>query len=92
MFRKDLIELLLDHPLSVNDVARLLDEPPNRVADDMYHLRKSLKSSPYREVITPAECKKCGFVFPKDKLRKPGKCPLCRGTWISEPLLGIQQR
>jgi hypothetical protein len=40
--------------------------------------------------VTPAECRKCGFVFQKrEKLKKPGKCPICRSESIEEPLFGI---
>jgi predicted Zn-ribbon and HTH transcriptional regulator len=51
----------------------------------------SLKKMPYRAIIKPAKCKKCGFVFHKDKLHKPGKCPMCHSTWISESLISIEE-
>ena len=90
MFRKNLIELLLNHPMSISELAILLQVPPNDVEDDLRHLLKTLKNSPYRALITPAQCKKCGFVFHKDKLSKPGKCPQCKGTWIREPHIAIE--
>lgn len=43
MFRKDLIDILLGNPLSVAQIARLVDESPSRVADDLNHLFRSLK-------------------------------------------------
>jgi predicted Zn-ribbon and HTH transcriptional regulator len=91
MFRRTYIDVLRSHPRSVSELAELLDTPPKTVADDLQHLLRSLKHRPERAVITPARCRQCGFVFRGDKLRKPGKCPRCKGTWISEPLIAIEE-
>jgi len=89
MYRKDLINLLLDNPMDLVEIARFLDLPPKDLEDDLHHLQKSLKHLEYRLVIHPAYCRKCGFKFKKEKLHKPGKCPLCHETWIQEPLLEV---
>ena len=91
MYRKELIDLLQDRPLSVLELAELLELAPKDVADDIEHLMKSLKHTDYRLCVAPARCRKCGFTFKETKLRKPGKCPACRGTWISEPRIRIEQ-
>jgi len=92
MFRKDLIPILLGQPRSVSELAYLLDEAPKDVEEGLHHFLKSLKHTPYRAVIDPAKCKRCGFEFHHDKLRKPGKCPQCKATWISEPRIGIEAK
>ncbi len=92
MFRKGLITLLLDNPMSLVDIARSLVMPPKDIEDDLRHLVRSLKHSEYRLVIMPAHCRKCGFQFHKDKLHKPGKCPHCHETWIQEPLLEVVKK
>ena len=89
MFRKDLITLLLDNPLRLSEIARLYSVPLKDVADDMAHLRKTLKQSAYRLHVIPAECRRCGFVFSAEKLSKPSKCPQCRSTWLEEPVIRI---
>jgi len=43
-------------------------------------------------VVEPARCRKRGFRFHSEKLHKPGKCPRCKGTWISEPLIAVEER
>lgn len=91
MFRKALIEILSNRPMSIKDLAVLLGEHPKDVEDDLHHLQKSLHNMPYRMLIEPARCNKCEFLFHKDKLHKPGKCPNCHGTWISEPLISIEK-
>ena len=91
MFRKDLITLLLNNPLRLSEIARLYGVPVKDVAEDVTHLRKTLKQSAYRLHVTPAECRKCSFVFSAEKLSKPSKCPQCRSTWLEEPVLQISE-
>ena len=92
MFRRDLIPLLLDHPLTVAGLARQLHASPREVADHLQHLLKSLERSEYRAVVAPAECQKCGFAFDQRKLMKPGKCPRCKSTWIQPPRLHVEKK
>jgi transcriptional regulator len=92
MFRRQLIELLLDHPMSVPQIARAVDEPVKDVSQDLEHLRLSLRHGEFEMLVTPAECRKCEFEFSTEKLRRPSKCPKCRSTWIYEPLIEIRKR
>ena len=92
MFRKDLIPLLLDNPLSVTQIARLMGEAPRDVTSDLQHLLKSLKHTEYVASVTPAKCKKCGFEFGPEKLSKPSRCPECQSTWLTEPKIGISEK
>ena len=81
--------MLLDRELTVNEISRLADQKGKETAEDIEHLIKSLRHTEYRAVIRPAECRKCGFVFGTDKLRKPSKCPNCNATWLTEPRIKI---
>jgi predicted Zn-ribbon and HTH transcriptional regulator len=92
MFRRDLIPVLLDKNLSLSEIARQVHEKPKEVIDALQHLAQSFRHDDYDLVITPAECRKCGFEFRDDKFSRPGKCPKCRGTWIYEPLFGVRLR
>ena len=92
MFRKQLITLLLNNPMSVAQIADSVGEPPARIADDLNHLFRSLKHTEYKAIIEPAQCRACGFEFSEEKLRKPSKCPECRGTWLSEPRITIEPK
>lgn len=92
MYRKGLINYLLDNPTSLAEIAHDLDISVKDVEDDVHHLQKSLKYSEYRLVVHPANCRKCGFKFKQEKLHKPGKCPHCHETWIQEPLLEVRKK
>ena len=91
MFRKDLSPLLLNQPLSVTQIARLTGETGKDIASDLEHLMRSLKHTEFEASITPAICRRCGFRFEDARLRKPSKCPECRSTWLSEPLIELHQ-
>ncbi len=92
MFRKDLIGILKTQPISQHELALLLDSRPRDLEDDLRHLFRSLRKDAIRPSIVPARCVKCGFLFDDHKLRKPGKCPRCNGTWISDPLISLEER
>ncbi len=92
MYRKQLMDLLLQQPMSIRDIAELMETPMRDVASDVEHLSKSLKRTEYVLVIEPAQCQKCKFTFRKNKATKPGKCPRCHATWIREPVLRVTHR
>jgi len=92
MFRKNLIEMLLGNPMTVSQIARLVDESPSRVADDLNHLFRSLKHTEHRASVEPARCRSCGFEFCREKLSKPSKCPKCHSTWVLEPKIAIERK
>ena len=71
MFRKDLIPMLLEHPMTVTEISRFVDQPGKDTVEDLEHLLQSLKHMDYKAVIEVATCKKGGFEFGDDKLRSP---------------------
>jgi len=90
VFRRELLGLLRGKMLPLSEIARLERTRVQDLADDLEHLRKSLKREGMRLLVEPARCQKCEFVFRKEKLLKPGRCPKCRSTWIDEPRVGVQ--
>lgn len=92
MFRKDLIPLLQDRSYTVTELARLAGQTGKDTVDDIEHLLKSLKHTEWEAEVLPAVCRKCGFEFGTDKLRKPSKCPKCQSTWLQEPRIQISRK
>lgn len=91
--RQGLIAELLERPSSARDLSASAGIPEREVSNHLEHIRKTISSSGRRLVVTPAECKKCGFVFAKrEKLKRPGKCPVCKGESIREPLFSIEEK
>ena len=92
MFRKDLVPLLLNNAMTVTQIAQRVGETPGQIASDLHHLFRSLKHTEYGAVVEPSCCRDCGFEFSGEKLKKPSKCPKCRGTWLSEPRIRVEQK
>ena len=78
--------------MTVVEIAGQFGVSPRDVADDIQHLLRSLEHSDYVAGIEPATCRKCGFTFEETKLKKPGRCPECRGTWIEPPRIFVRRR
>lgn len=89
MFRRALIDLLSHEPRSVSSIARELGLRRGDLEDDLRHALRSARAAGHRIDIVPARCKACDFVFADEKLVKPGRCPVCKGTRLFEPLIRI---
>jgi transcriptional regulator len=89
--RHEMFSLLSEGSFSVKELSSQIRISEREVYDHLEHVRRSMHRGG-RLVIAPAECRKCGFVFSKrERLRKPGKCPVCRSESIQEPLFSIKQ-
>lgn len=92
MYRRHLVQMLLNEPMSVSEIARQAGVLPAEVEQDLRHLVKSLRHGEHELLVIPAECRKCAFEFSQEKFRKPSKCPECRSTWINEPMIEVRAR
>lgn len=92
--RKEIISVLEGRTLSAKEISGEVGVSEKEVYEHLQHILKTHKRD-YALKISPAECKKCSFVFRKrDKLKKPGRCPICRSESILDPFfsLGIAQK
>jgi predicted Zn-ribbon and HTH transcriptional regulator len=89
--RHDIIALLCGDPVSALEISGHVRIPEREVCSHLEHIRKTLRATGRRLVVVPAECGGCGFVFHKrDRLTKPGKCPVCGKGHIREPLFSVR--
>lgn len=90
--RREIIAFLEHRERSAKELSAEAGIPEKEVYSHLEHIRKTMSTTGRHLAITPAECKKCGFVFSKrERLKKPGKCPVCRGESIYEPLFSIEE-
>lgn len=90
--RRQILVLLSERPRSAKELSSDVRIPEKEVYGHLDHLRKSLRRKRRRVFVTPAECLACGFVFRKrERFAKPGRCPVCRGESVSEPLFFIAE-
>ncbi len=86
--RKGIVKLLMEGPLSARDISAGVGVMEKEVVEHLEHIRKTFHS---RFVTTPAECRRCGFSFAKrERLKKPGRCPMCHSESVSAPLYSIK--
>jgi predicted Zn-ribbon and HTH transcriptional regulator len=88
--RHRIVSLLLVHPGTARQMSAELRIPEREIYDHLEHIRKTMHTGNQRLVVQPATCEKCGFTFRKrERLKRPGKCPLCRSESIAEPLFVV---
>ena len=89
--RQEIIALLEDgQSLTAIDISAEVRIPEKEVYGHLEHIQKSLSKTGRHLHIKPAECLKCGFVFSKrDRLKTPGRCPVCHEEHIQESLFSI---
>ena len=87
--RQAMKELLAEQPRSSLELSQLLSQSEKEVLDHLSHLARA-PGQGKRFQITPAVCKKCGFVFKKrGRLTRPSRCPLCQHQSISRPRFAL---
>ena len=89
-FRRQIIELLSHEPRSASSIAREMGLRRGEIDDDLRHALRSAVAAGHRIEVIPARCKDCGFTFAPDRLIKPGRCPVCKGSRLFEALIRIQ--
>lgn len=91
--RQRLRALLAGPPLSLREISGAARISEKDALGHLEHLERSLRRQGGELVVAPAECGRCGFVFSKrERLKKPGRCPVCRGEVIHEPLFRVRER
>jgi predicted Zn-ribbon and HTH transcriptional regulator len=91
--RQKIISLLEISAFSAKDISVEIGISEKEAYDHLEHIQRTINQRNQRLVVTPAECKKCGFVFRKrERLTKPGRCPLCRNEAIQEPTFSVRSK
>lgn len=88
--RREIISVLEGRTLSAKEISAEVRISEKEVYDHLEHIQRTLNKKDHHLAVFPAECTKCGFVFKKrERLKKPGKCPVCKGEKIQEPLFSV---
>jgi predicted Zn-ribbon and HTH transcriptional regulator len=89
--RRQLLDLLAREPRSVSSLAHELGLRRADVEDDLRHMIRSARAAGHDVVVLPARCRTCDFTFHEDKLAKPGRCPVCKGSRILEAQIRVRR-
>jgi predicted Zn-ribbon and HTH transcriptional regulator len=90
--RQKIVSVLEGNTLSAKNISAEVRVSEKEIYGHLEHIQRTMNKREHALIITPAECKKCGFVFRKrDRLTKPGKCPVCKSQLIQDPLFSIRK-
>jgi len=85
--RHEIVVLLSLESLTAREVSERLGIQEKEVLEHLEHIRIGLRRG---LVVEPALCMGCGFYFRKrERLKGPGRCPVCKGEHIAEPRFSI---
>lgn len=88
--RRQIRALLEEGPHTAIEISFAVRLREKDVESHLESLKKSLHAEGRRLAQVPAECRGCGFVFRKrERLKSPGRCPVCKGESISDPSFRI---
>jgi len=91
--RRRILSLLSDRPLTARQISAEVGIPEKEAYAHLPHVKKTVGNLGATLTVTPAERNGCGFIFRKrERPTRPGRCPLCRGESISEPLFAVEVR
>lgn len=84
--RKEIIDVLKGPKQTLGSLSKMVRKQEKDIVEHLAHIFKS-----QNVIVEPAECIKCGYVFEdRVKLKKPSKCPKCKGTYIDDPMFSIR--
>ncbi len=88
--RRSIMALIEERPRSIRELSTAAHIPEKDVISHLEHIRMAHRKEGPHLTLTPATCRKCGFTFSKrERLTRPGKCPICRNEQITAPLYGV---
>lgn len=84
--RQAIMAVLEGGPLSARELSARVGIAEKEVIDHLEHIRLAGRQHRRTLHLLPATCQNCGFQFSKrQRLKKPGKCPVCRSEHIEAP-------
>jgi transcriptional regulator len=85
--RHEITALLNEENLTAREISERAGISERDVLEHLEHVRIALHGGLTME---PAHCMACGFIFRKrERLKGPGRCPVCRSEHIAEPRFGM---
>lgn len=90
--RQVIMDLLRHETMTARDISAEAGIPEKRVREALEHVRRSAPAHGLRLVMEPPRCRSCGFAFAKrERFGKPGRCPVCKGSYIEEPRFRLDE-
>jgi predicted Zn-ribbon and HTH transcriptional regulator len=91
--RQALREALEQGPRTAHELSAAVGIPERDVVGHLEHLERTTRGRGETFLVEPPRCGDCGFVFKKrERLGRPGRCPLCRSDHVVGPRFSVEKR
>ncbi len=88
--RKLILDILREQDVTARQLAERLGLKEKEILEHLPHVQRSLGKR-CSLIVDPARCLHCDFVFKKrERLNRPGRCPICRSENVVPPILGLR--
>ncbi len=85
--RQEIITLITGESLTAKEISGRVGIGEKEVLEHLEHIKTALHGA---LVVLPPLCLECGFSFRKrERLKKPGRCPVCRSERIVDPAFTV---
>jgi predicted Zn-ribbon and HTH transcriptional regulator len=86
--RHEIASILMEDALSAREISERVGIQESEVLEHLEHIKIARHGG---LVVIPALCMACGFSFKKrERLKGPGRCPICRSEHIAEPRFSLR--
>jgi hypothetical protein len=88
--RQEIFQFLKQADFSARELSKATSTQEKDVYEHLKHIEKSAKSKAYEFKVFPAQCISCEYTFKKrERLTRPGRCPICKKQHIDPPRFQI---
>ncbi|OIP41129.1 MAG: hypothetical protein AUK25_06265 [Desulfobacteraceae bacterium CG2_30_51_40] len=88
--RQRIMNILRHENLTSKEISKRISITQKEVIRHLPNVAKSLSSKGFSLNIEKPQCLDCGFMFrERSRFSKPGHCPRCKGTRITEPSFSV---
>ncbi|MCQ4333074.1 transcriptional regulator [Natronomonas sp. F2-12] len=88
--RQRIAETLREEPAAAGKIAGEFGVTAGAALSHVEHIAESLDGTDEELLVSPPECRDCGFTGFDDLINRPSRCPECKSESVAEPAFTIR--
>jgi predicted Zn-ribbon and HTH transcriptional regulator len=88
--RQRIAGALREEPAEAGGIASEFDVTTEAALSHVEHIAESLDGTDEQLLVSPPECRECGFTDFDDLINRPSRCPECKSENVAEPAFTIR--
>ena len=88
--RQRIAEFLREEPAEAGRLANEFGVTADAALSHVEHIAESLDGTDEELLVSPPECRDCGFAGFDDLINRPARCPECKSESVAEPAFVIR--